>query len=1540
MHRFILSFCLVGLLSAPAAEVLCSFDTLDGVSLSWVNKVDTNRVEIVQGEGLSSDGGGALRLVCHSGTAAGNHYFGAFVRLPKPMDLRDKALHLDARGRTPQRGAFYLRAYNVGETKPAWSFTSWNGLLKDAWQTFRFQPGLCPEGPAWEAEVVEGRTATAIDRIELIIGTAANETDLEASFDRLTLADPIGTLTDLKAVTPQSANTPLVREGKPLCTILHPEGEAGVQAATRLAAAVQAKSGVALPLRPGTRQDLQPTENVILLGSVNTNPALQLLYARRLTPVDSFCPGQGGALAHTVCDPFGKGVNAVVAGAADAVGLAKATDLLVAAIAAQPAGPNLTLPRLFERAYGTDFLKAYAWAADKPAPNRLAKGLAEGQLALDRGQHCSIAGILASVANRYRLTGHSVEATLFVQLWDLYATSAVADPRKYGGPWGFDSDFMSREVVTGWDVIEDDPALTDEDRLKTLKAMSRWITDAVVPECASAARSTHVNHNHQTFPSLGCLFAGLYLTQHYPTILEGSVWLELADAAFRKQATAYKPMEDCNGYQWLTNSHLFHYAVARPDLTVFENGNAGRIIDFCIGNMDNLGYQVPYGDTGSWVCWNSETVCLDIMAFVTRSPEALWAANFKRQVKSSRLEAGDFSQFGTAPLPTRYDGVHAWPLEPQYYTSHNQEPRPPLAQCVDKVSFRERMDPQAWYLLLDGLSNGGHKHYDGNSIPRITAFDRIWLADNDYFKSPLKYHNSIMVIRDGQSAVIPAYVELQGAGESATVGYSRTRVSGYAGADWERAIVWLKPQRAFVVLDRLTALTDGEYQFRLLWHGVGQAELGPDGMQLTQKGPGLWVQVARGPQLSLQDDAELGKNWTGYKHADPVVRSLTATASVRLTKDGSQLFATVFHGGPAGPGDAWPMQFLERLPGLLLNPPSGPVAVGFGAVDVSLTAGHFVSDANVVVAGVQGLSLLGATRATLAERPLLEATAAPRCVDLANADLGAAVTALPRAAPPAPSAAAAALPELPVLWTATPAPSSYILSGNQGITGTVPGFASMSAEPAPAAQNVFAPESPNAAAALSDGTWASTADSVMFPPDQPVTVRLAFKSPATVNQVIWQQWWAATSSRKTAYLLAKATLEASNDGFTQDIRSVATLTEPGTHPDFGSTVRFELDAGQISAKDLRLRLEPQPGSAIYLGEVIASGRLPEGLTPTGGYTFTSATPARLLPNAPAAVVLTTSQGELVALSATGQALWSRTFPCQLNDVAATDVDGDGIDELALARQDFRVSLLKADGNPVWDRELQYYRVPPYVNLVRTGDLDGDGHPEIIAGGNNWRFYAFTAAGVELWNYEAVHPSRSGAVSDLDGDGKAEVLCGTHYYSMTALKPDGTRKWTAGFGPICFDIATGAFDGDGTRGVLCGSGDSGIYLFDAKGQQRLALVTGDEVRTVATADMDGDGRDEALAGGFSHLVYCFDGQGKPRWRVDLGEPVAKIVPVKTPAGTVLVAGTTAGMLATLDGTGAWRASRRLEGAVTSLTALGDTVVVSTSRGQIRCLRPLP
>ena len=1496
--------CGTTLAAPPEAELetLLSFTTTDGMVQTWNRQNPSRFLKTTVDPAETADGSPALHLGATSLTAEGSHYFGVIVPLPKPMDLTRKRVVFKARTNHPDATrAFYVRAYNHNETKPAWSFQSWSGPLHGTWREFSLQPSLSLSGLSWEAGVVEDRVGSSIDRVEFIIGTRDDEAPVDILIGSLQCAPRIGTLQDLTTTPSFTTDAPLVADGAAVSIVLHPATAAGATAAATIVSAVTERTGVRLEARPGTPQDRQPDTNAIVLGNVNNNPAMLLLYARYFTPVDSLCPGPGGSLVHTVCNPFGKGTNILVGGATDDAGLVRAAEALCHAIRQQPAAPSLALPRLFEKHYSESFLKRYGWADDAPSGDRLAQGLKAGQAALDRGQHTSIAGVLRSVAQRYMLTGHSVEAKLYVQLWDLYAESAVADPSKFGGPWGFDSDFPSIMVVAGWDVIEEDPALTDEERIRTTKSLGRWLAEAVIPPCAGAATSTHVPHNHQTFPGLGALFAGLYFTQHLD-IIEGKVWLGIADAMFSRQAGYTKPYEDCNGYQWLTNGHLMRYCLARPDFTLFENGNGEHIVNYCIGTMDNLGYQVPYGDTGSWKCWNSEMVCLDMFAFATDSPQARWAANRKRDLKNT-FEAHAFYQLEPGVPPDQFNGVSVWPLDSHYYQTHRTDNRPPVERCFDKISFREAMTPKAAYLLLDGLSNGGHKHLDGNSLPRLTLYDRIWLADNDYYKAPVKFHNSVTVFRDGQSAAIPPYTELIGAGESPLFGYSKTKISDYAGVDWTRTIVWLKHAQAFVILDRLAALSDSEYQFRTLWHGVGAAELNADGLLLTQNGPTLWIQIAAGPVLDLRDDHELGKNWQGYPHAERVVRSLQAVATVQLKESESYLYASVLHGQADGQAAPWLVEFMEGADAVKLTTPHGDYGVLLGPYTGPTPHGRFETDAEVVVISEAGLSLLGATTAHVETEVLLQ----PGDVQDVDLDIPEAPDSLRSVKIRAPVPTAAAQQEAPphtLAWTTKPQPRTLVLTGNTQVPGNVDLDILLTASPPPAEANVFSTGGPNTIAALTDGDWESnTATSVMFVPDETITLNIDLKQPCRIDAVRWMQWWATTSSKKTAYLLKQARVAISDDDFDEDVRELAVVTDAGPHPNFGTPIPYTVAAGAQEARYVRLEIAPQPGSAVYLSEVLVDGK-PKDETVTGApLTVTRLAAASLDGQTlPQTIMAATDSGVLIALKPDGGIRWMSRLGARINDVATADLTGDGIDEIIVGRRDYLLQVLDADGNELWKRALEYYRKPPSVNVVRTGDIDGDGTPEVIAGGENWRFYAFTATGEELWNYETVHPSRSGAVADLDGDGKAEVICGTHYYWASVLDGEGKQRWRKSFGPICYDIATGSFDGNGTRGVVFGSGDGMIHYAGHDGEKRLSYPTGDEVTRVAAADLDGDGVDEILGGSLNYNVYCFGADGQRRWRVDAGAAVSSLMTWPTAQGALVVAGTSGGRLLSITATG--------------------------------------
>ena len=228
-------------------------------------------------------------------------------------------------------------------------------------------------------------------------------------------------------------------------------------------------------------------------------------------------------------------------------------------------------------------------------------------------------------------------------------------------------------------------------------------------------------------------------------------------------------------------------------------------------------------------------------------------------------------------------GTRAIPLDKMYWKSTGGEQAIPLEKAVDKVVMRSSFDPSRQYLLLDGLSNGGHMHFDGNSISRITDRGRIWLADNDYIRSLPKFHNSMLVFKAGQADTIPPFCELEAVADGARFGISQTAVRNYTGVDWHRSILWNK-ERFFVVFDELVADEPADFDFHCLWHVMGEARLVGQGLEVEQQGPRMSIKSLAGVRLKLTDDAELGKNWNGYPYAAPVVRRLREVQSQKLAQ--------------------------------------------------------------------------------------------------------------------------------------------------------------------------------------------------------------------------------------------------------------------------------------------------------------------------------------------------------------------------------------------------------------------------------------------------------------------------------------------------------------------------------------------------------------------------------------------------------------------------------------------------------------------------------
>lgn len=1468
---------LVGMLAA--AICADAADLLSGIGQSNLKK-EIGNVELITHQGKP-----AIRLSGRTGPkkSGSNLYLNFSLLLPKPISLEGRTLKVSALSETGAPG-FYVRAYNANAKKAAWSFLSWDKILTPEPVEINLTKGRS-RAMNWEPAMTDGAPADQINRIQFYLGTPEGNAELDLVITGLSDIPEIPLAEDKeKKGSPKSAPeiaevvvlptaTPLVANGKADLEILHPDSDAGRAAAATVAAAIKAAAGADIKCRPGTAKDTIPAGSAIMIGNIFSNPALMVLYTRQQTLVDEYLPGPGGYTVETIVEPFKRGANVIVLGASDDAGLAPAAAAFAAAVKKHGTTGKLELPILFETKYTAKLSKP------KFGPDYIEKGR---QTALERlkvGQHTSLGGQLAGIGDSYRLYRNPLDAKLYVEVAKIYLEDARRNPSKFGGAWGFDSDFPSYEAISGWDLIEHDSALSAEDRKAVSQVLLCWLHEAIAREAIGGRGGVGPVSNHLTFASLGTMQGGLYFGKYYGDELsQPAFWLDTVKRTFARQKVSGKVHDDCDSYQWLTWRHLLVYSMGMPDDTMFKNGVAKRMLEVMGVTMDNLGTQAPYGDDSGWASSNSSMIVLEMYHAATQDPLAAYMLSMKRKSSDSSRPRNFFGRVQPAATPTDLDGLKLIPLDPDYYKYTSAAGRKPaLDKCVDKFSFRAKLKPEALYMLVDGINNGGHRHADANSVLRYSHFGREWLAENEYIKNQQKYHNSLLVLYNGEAFDLPDYMEVLEKADHEQYALVKLRAAGVGPTDWIRYFLWLKNENAWCLIDELVPQKAGMYRFTQRWNGVGELTAKPDGGELEQQGSRVRLQTSADLELGYYDDADLGKQWVSYPFAKPVIRVIDQKVEKALKPNEKVQMIAVWHG--AGDNAAVPEWAVDRT------------ATGF-TVHTGDKLYKITPDAG------------GKFQLT--------------CED-----------AVPDIAPresKVKTAAAAAATELKKLWQQQQARSGANRLTDPVLKDSVK-FTLSGTTPAP--KNVFIAAAPNKLEALTDGSWGDGGDSVMFNPDETVTVNFDFDRPYEISGLEIQLWWAATSSLNTSYKLDSATIEFSSDGFKKDIRQggIHRVGE-ANYPNFGNTVPVKLAFEPQTAQSVRVTMKPQKGSALYIGEVSLFGQPAKGLSM--GAIASELTKAIRLEDA---LAVGSGNGELFIYSLDGKLLDTLNMGDRINDLAAVDVDGDGKLEILVAGHDAYLRAIKRDGKEVWKVKFDQYRLYPDVTIVKTADINNDGKLEILVGCDNWQTYAYDLQGKKLWSYEVVHPTRAVEVADIDGDGKPEILAGTRYYWITALSNQGKKLWGGRFGIGCRAVAAPLNGNNRERNVVAGLANGKVVFYDNKGTTINEFNTGDEIFMMAVAP-EKNGREDLFVSSFNGYVYRFTADGKSLWSVPM--PGSVVVLKALPNGSV-AAGTINGEVGVIDGAGKLTGIAKLDGRINDILVDDDTLRVVTANGVIASFR---
>ncbi len=236
--------------------------------------------------------------------------------------------------------------------------------------------------------------------------------------------------------------------------------------------------------------------------------------------------------------------------------------------------------------------------------------------------------------------------------------------------------------------------------------------------------------------------------------------------------------------------------------------------------------------------------------------------------------------------------------------------------------------------------------------------------------------------------------------------------------------------------------------------------------------------------------------------------------------------------------------------------------------------------------------------------------------------------------------------------------------------------------------------------------------------------------------------------------------------------------------------------------------------------------------------------------------------------------WGGRFD-RMRDIEVGDLDGDGVDEIAIATHDSGVVAVydpNAEGDKVVEMD---NKVDTFVHEVEIGDVDGDGKLEFYAtptdrnkvgkSQNGWlvRYDWDGAKYVRSMVDEMGHThAKEALVADIDGDGTDElfsVLEAELGPDKQLVKPVEIRAYTRGkdgswsHSPAAtIDdkqtrfLVPGDFDGDGQQELVAAAMKTGLWLLDRQADGTWTKTnfeadsSGFEHTTWAT-DLDGDGQ---------------------------------------------------------------------------------------------------
>lgn len=1335
---------------------------------------------------------------------------------------------------------------------------------------------------------------------------------------------------------------PIVAEGKPVCAIVMPDLDGYRDAGRNLAAAI-GRWATALPevvLVPLPGPELRgwkecplnalttraPT--IIAIGNLNNNPVAAHMSFNRCAFEDSLFPGPGAYALRTVADPylFPPDSAVIVVGCSDALGAQAGVEALVAKLkeAAGADQANVSLP----------------WT--QIVSN--AQPLTDAQRDALRSQ--PLVGEFVEFnrfAEQYFRTGEMAYAEAakraLLACWERYKK----DPRR---EVTWPEETSSNLIGSLWAAIEPCPVFSDEDRLTIARTLLVCLY-SLPRHCSYWGRladNDTIIWNHTTFPLLGIYWLTRYFQRAYPDLDADRMEMMMREVrgAFRGQLHCWKPQCDADSYLTIVPRHTIEYTLAENDFTWFANGSVRTFAEYLSTLADPRGTLPGLGDSSYATSPGYELNGLPIAFWYYQDPRFLWRLN---QISQGGRWPNPYHQHVEPQAWTEWAGVTVFPLHEHvyrytidrgYYDEGPAPPNVPLEQAFDKIAFRESLEPDGQYLLLDGYSRGKHLHWDGNAIIKFYHAGQDWLIDGDYLVRNTTEHSMVSVLHDGRCDQLPppcAALEAQAVFERAAM--TQTVLREYNGTNWRRNIFWDRGNW-FVVIDEIEARQAGEYTMDVVWKTLreGTQELTDGRVFKTSRrsGPrvgsyGLITVADPAPDVSsavrfIQEDSQLdfpielpaGK----YVMTTWAYGLDTGTDSFWVQIDGGERVAFHIPIGRFGPSSD---SYTKHTPTPNITIPDS----GRHRITISLRENAGVMLDRITFHDAEGKLVREVQAESAPPLPPEELSPGPSLDFYIVSDGSVAAKFVDRESNVG--------LKIRKLWQR----KSAHLEG--GETMAVANLLYDDTSAAPLGLNLR-PISPKAALVVGPGGAEVLVGvgGLETPESLQTDARMFMFTPTAVRLVD------CTRLGPSWNVVAPVSFEID-------------LTSRRVSPARGVITAMVFPEGEFAAieRAVRQMLDSLAGEYYGSPRAPASVALPATEThPTWRTQPLADGAVRVLRQHQAggeAAVVAAVGPRAICLSTAGSALWQFEARGTVNDVWVADLDrpdktlyAEG-PEVLVASDDENLYILSAAGNKLRELHIDYpLRVgrssirQPRVSNVLAAQLTRDGDPQIIVGTLNGNLARLTADLEKLWVCDEIeHGTRELQLADLDSDGVQEILAANKYGAVEILRADGEElpNVYSELGDV--EFAVGDIDSDGRPEIVNGSSTGALCCAKSQGKVLWRFNNhGYAAYDVEIAQIGGDWR--VLVASETGYVYALDNQGRVVKQVFLGPAVRRIAFLPNQGQVAqIVVGCDGGEVYFLAQDLTPTSVARLDARITALLGMKDGVVAGLADGSVALIR---